>query len=1025
MGTRVWSFLATIRELNWKQATEVTKAGAESAKAVFELAKTVKEKAPDAQTIKPFVDQIGSLLDVLNSPLAQIAKDAIPFAPIAVTILQLIFEATKKDPTLEQSVALVVQVAYLESVRLGIRSYLRGNESLLTQIGEQQENESLLAQIGEQQVSEAVSRKIRSLGELEIDDREVRRAILFFHESEIAKAFGAVLEARLLDAGVQPTQVRTISDRIARRTNDYIQTTLAGMGEKINPLIKWYASGGSAKFEQYLSIEEYLRDVISPDSTIQLLKDRWRVFNEPFTLKQIYVPLEAQFVDHNGEPDEERDPVVLQERAKAWLNNPDEAGKVLFIQGDPGRGKSVFCRMFADWVREHQHPNWTPILIRLRDIRTLENDFEETLRKAVDWDFARGDEGWLNDRNTTFLFLLDGFDELLMQGRTSDGLEEFLEQVEKFQRSCQSSPEKRHRVLITGRTLSLQSIEKRMPKNLERVKILEMDDALQSRWFSQWQMLVGSEKAIAFQEFLSHQQCPERIQQLAREPLLLYLLAAMHRDGELDLGMFVGAEGVQAKILIYERTIDWVLTKQRSDDLTNEITELDTESLCTILAEAGLSVVQAGGECAPLSMIEKRLEHDAKVKEAIAEARERIKDNPLRNALAAFYLQPGSAGSGSVEFIHKSFGEFLCADRLKEAIESWTEAGRKREKFYVPTPQMHQEIYDLLGSPVLSREIVEYLMALLARSSEFQPVALFERLHEFYERWCDGEFIDAPPENLPQGKMRTLKELLPEQEKPLGIRQVDVYAGLNVMILLLELHRYAQSDEKLNKAIVFYPSGKPVEDEQTVRLREIISYSDCVDLGGFTAIVGSFLPSANLSSTDLSRANFSSANLSRANLSRANLSRANLSRAVLSRANLSRADLSSADLSSAILFSAFLASTNLNRANLFRAIFSSANLSSANLNRAFLASTNLNRANLFSANLFSAILNKANLNKAILSKADLSRANLSSANLSRANLSSANLANISWNDETNWEGVRGLESAQNVPSALKRQLGLE
>ncbi|MBW4443681.1 MAG: pentapeptide repeat-containing protein [Plectolyngbya sp. WJT66-NPBG17] len=985
---KIWKFLAGIQGLDWKRAVEQTKAGAESAKAVFDLAKTVKEKAPEAQAIKPFVEQIGSLLDVLNSPLGQIAKDAIPFAPIAVTILQLICEATKKESTLEQSVALVVQVAYLESVR----SYLRSEEALL-------------AEIGEKQVSEGVSRKIRDLAELEIDDREARRAILFFQESEMAKAFGAVLEARLLEAGVNPTQVRTASDRIARGTNEAIQTTLAEMGEKINPLLKWYAAGGKEKFEQYLSIEEYLRDVVSPDSRIPALRDRWRVFAEPFTLKEIYVPLEAQFIDRNGKPDEERGQVVLAERAKAWLNDPAAAGTVLFIQGHPGRGKSAFCRTFADWVREEQHPTWTPILIRLRDLLTLEKDFEETLRKAVDRDFAKSDAGWLSDRNTTFLFLLDGFDELLMQGRTSDGLEEFLEQVAKFQRSCQSNPEKGHRVLITGRTLALQSIERRMPSSLERVEIVAMDDEIQSRWFAKWLKLVGSEKTNAFQAFLRDRQCPKRIKELAREPLLLYLLAAMHRDGELDLKRFAGAEGVQAKILIYENTIDWVLTKQRGEDLNDEITELDPESLRKILAEAGLSVIQAGGECAPLSLIEKRLEEDAEVKEAIAQARSRIKGNPLPNALATFYLQPGRTGSGSVEFIHKSFGEFLCAERLKEAIEGWTEPGRRRERFYVSTAQMNQEIYDLLGSPVLSMEIVEYLMALLGRSPQFQPVALFERLHEFYERWCEGEFIDAPTENLPLIKMRTLKECLPEQEKPLGIRQVDVYAGLNVMILLLELHRYAQDKEELEEAIVFYPSGKPVEDELTDRLLKIISYSDCVELGGFNAIVGSFLSSANLT-----RANLYSANLSRANLNRANLTSANLNSANLTRATLYSANLNSANLTRATLYSATLSSANL----------SSANLSSANLTRA-----NLYSATLSSATLNSATLTRANVDSANLTRANLSSATLSSATLSSANLNSATLSNISWDEQTNWEGVQDLETARNVPIELKQQLGLE
>jgi hypothetical protein len=69
-------------------------------------------------------------------------------------------------------------------------------------------------------------------------------------------------------------------------------------------------------------------------------------------------------------------------------------------------------------------------------------------------------------------------------------------------------------------------------------------------------------------------------------------------------------------------------------------------------------------------------------------------------------------------------------------------------------------------------------------------VELFQRLEDFYLRWCEGEFIDMLPESLPQKKMRLLRDQLKTQE--LGQRQIDIYAGLNVMILLLELHRYGQ-----------------------------------------------------------------------------------------------------------------------------------------------------------------------------------------------------------------------------------------
>jgi hypothetical protein len=46
----------------------------------------------------------------------------------------------------------------------------------------------------------------------------------------------------------------------------------------------------------------------------------------------------------------------------------------------------------------------------------------------------------LTDRNLRFLFLLDGFDELLMEGRTSGGLEEFLKQVGSFRKAARTMP---------------------------------------------------------------------------------------------------------------------------------------------------------------------------------------------------------------------------------------------------------------------------------------------------------------------------------------------------------------------------------------------------------------------------------------------------------------------------------------------------------------------------------------------------------------------------------------------------------
>ena len=387
-----------------------------------------------------------------------------------------------------------------------------------------------------------------------------------------------------------------------------------------------------------------------------------------------------------------------------------------------------------------------------------------------------------------------------------------------------------------------------------------------------------------------------------------------------------------------------------------------------------------------MSMIEQRLKGDETAKQFLEQARRRIGDNPLRNALAAFYLQPGRQ-TGSVEFAHKSFSEFLFAERLKE---SWTEPGRKGRGFLIQEEQMHWQIYDLFGYGGLTPEVVEYLMSLVTESDEFRPVQLFQRLNDFYQRWCDGEFIDAYTETLPQKKSRQLHE----QGIELGQRQVDIYAGLNAMILLLELSRYARRRDDL-KEIVFYPSGQAQDVKFQNQLLSVIGYSNAIRLGTFNNVLRPYLRGAYLSSAYLIGAYLIGADLIGADLSSAYLRGAYLSGAYLIGADLIGADLIGADLSGAYLIGAYLIG--------------------ADLSSAYLIGTCLIGADLIGACLIGADL----------SHAHLSGADLSGADLSGADLGNKSFGDIRWDENTKWEGVSGLETARNVPEALKKQLGLQ
>ena len=872
MKLSIWKILTTdVRELNWGQSVEVTKSGAESAKAVFDLAKALHEQAPKAQTLKPYVEQISSLLDVLNAPLGQIAGAVIPFAPIAITILKLIADATKKELSLEQCMALVSQAAYLESFQTILK-----------------DEPQLVARIGQSPASKSIEREIEGLGKREFDEREAKKAILYFHESQLAEAFNEILQQRLQEAGLAEAEAKTLTERVARKTNDYLIPALVEVGESVERLVKWYSAGGKEQLEKNLSIQEYL------DTEIRPKPDEYIFDETEITFRDLYVPLKVKLLDIKGEPIPDKEIVDVEEWVTGRLDDTQKQQKVLFIQGEAGRGKSVFCRMFADLVRQALHPNFTPIVIRLRHLRSLENNLTDTLENYLDAvDFVKSDSGWLTDKNTRFLFLLDGFDELLLEGRDSGGLKDFVQQVEDFQRGSH------HRFLVTGRPLALQGIDRLLSqtKSLERVALEPMDDSLRQTWLDKWAAKVGSQEAAEFQTFLHS--CPAEIQHnLAREPLLLYLLAIMHREKRLNVQMFAEAEGITAKIRIYDESVKWVLDKQRQDE-NQRITGLESEDLRRFMAEAALCVVQSGNECTQVAMLEARLKdsNDPVVK-LIQKDREqpalceKSDKEVLNNLLTAFYIKPASGDKGgSVEFTHKSFGEFLFAERLVESFLDWTRKvkRRQREEDDVSTEVMEKQIYDLLGYGNLTPEIVDYLRGLWAESSELDLVRLFERLQDFYLRWCDGEFIDAPPEkeNLPLFKKEQLRKQLPERDTHLGLRQVDVYTGLNVMILVLELHRYAKNKDKLKDKIIFYPCGQPdTEGFNKQRLLCIIGYSQCISAYAFRRLLGVFLSGADLREADLSRAYLSGADLMGADLSGADLSGADLSGANLSGANL-------------------------------------------------------------------------------------------------------------------------------------------
>ncbi|MGM3306077.1 NACHT domain-containing protein [Anabaena sp. WFMT] len=914
----------------------------ETGQAVIEATQTIQRQGASLETLKSVLQNSSSLLDVFCLPLAQIIDSEFSFVSLGIALLKFYGDISPVNLTLEDCVSIISQAAYLESTKEILSLYPAINWDTNTDNPQE------------------IRKKLQNIHHLELDNQIAIDTISCFHESQLATAFNQILSGRLIAPDVTKYLANLLTKRIAANTQRYMIQAWINLGDVIENVIKPDLTYWQQAQANIYSIDEYLEKYI----TSLALET---VFQQGYSIQDIYIPLQAKSQNLSS------DILDLETWTKGMLLNPNKAAQLILIKGEIGRGKSIFARIFANWVKTHLYPLWTPIVIDLKNLNFISIQLEDTLKLALPFNFSQADD-WLNNNNHRFFFILDGLDELTADIISQINLSQFMQQLGTFQQKCKSNAFMGHRVLITSHKNALQAISK-LPENLEQVEIIALNETLQEKWLQKWAALpVNQGKNTDFQQFLQPKKLPSSLQILAHEPLLLHLLAAMYRDGQLTVDKLERAKQKTAKAFIYHEAINWLINQYLHHDDLNSQKIIDFKAIFTAAANC---VVQSGGNSTSMLMLETYLQEDHKTQDIITQQ----DDQFLKTSLVACGV---FSVEGRFEFFHRNFRDFLFAERFKEMLIAWTQKTEDTQEVVVSETEMNWQIYDLLGFGKITSEIIEFLVQLLIEVPNFDWVMLFKRLENFYNNWCQKQFINDSENNLPKIKLQQLQRY--------GIHhleqtQVDVYTGLNVMIFLLELHRYAQEHDVLKEDIIFYPSGQPQNDVDTTQLQNIINYSNCLSGENFNQIVGSFLSGANLRGADLAEVDFSGANLAHADLSRANLNCANFSR------------------------------TNCSGAYMISANFSEALFTHANLHEA-----NFIRANLTGADLSSADLNYADLSLADLSGTNLSGANLEDVNFSGAKLSNGLLGDICWDEKTSWKNVEGLEIAKNLPAELKQQL---
>lgn len=771
-----------------------------------------------------------------------------------------------------------------------------------------------------------------------------------------------------------------------------------------------------------------------------------RQVDEPFSLRQVYVPLRAYWEERlrgggaRSEPrglgdrgEEVRRTVVdLEKELTAWLERADRDDAIRVLSGGPGSGKSSFAKMFAaSMVRR---PNLGVLYVPLHHF-----DPSSELTEALQ-EFAAADpflpEKPLDpkSRGERLLILFDGLDELALQGKIAQEIaqkfvREVVRSVESFNRDGT-----RLQVILGGRELVIQATRDEFRRHqvlhllayvvpeseregYEDQESLLSDDS-RNRWWQRYGQLSGRDYTGLPKELAG-----ERLLEVTGQPLLNYLFALSYDRGKVDFREETSLNVVYRDLLaaVYER--GWERHGHRA------IQGISEDHFLRILEEIALAAWHGDGRTTTVREIEVHCAGTG-LKTILDSFQEGAKAGVTRLLTAFYFRQQGYRRSGdkTFEFTHKSFGEYLTARRIVGTLETMAlQRGRRRE-----SPDDGWDERDALKAwaEVCGPTTMElYLFSFLRDEIRLSGKAACRA----WQLLIQGLFGFLLRSGMPMERL----------EPPLTFHQQTRQARNAEEALMAGLSACAKMTQDLSE--IAWPSlsgfGTWLKRIQAQREGPVPLAMSCLSLLkvsgqvlAFSDLYGAILDGASLRGADFNRAILGETNLREANLERAilygaNLNHANLSHANLSHANLSGSSLNGADLSGsnlrgsnldgASLNGAILVEANLERADLDGANLFEADLAAADLKGASIQQADLSGANLFKARLERADLYRANLQNASLRKASLDRVNLHGARLARAILHQANLAGVENLTQRQLNSARGDDTTR-LPRGLSR-----
>ncbi|AKG22285.1 pentapeptide repeat-containing protein [Calothrix sp. 336/3] len=958
----------------------------------------------EVKSLIPF--DVCPLVEVLELPLGAVEPEMMAIAELTAGLLRSF--SHKKPLKRNEGTWLAFQIAYLRGLRQVLEQELSLHRVWL-------DRAMVFSPASVRPLSDVqLQAFLKTLSPSKITDTQAEQALSQVSNSLLVQQINNAAVAWFIANGAEEGEAKLITQRLNHSLYGHL---LAVIAENAAPLAQLQKFVGlavrdvSSTAVGKVGMGNSSTSVNTPTADkIFLCRERYRaslltsqsepLFTEYFALKDIYIPL-------RGVPEEAQNTAV---DLITWVQQQDEKA-IAVIESAAGYGKTSFCQTWAAHIAQHLYPHWMPIYIRLRDI-TYGSSLTDTLNSAFTGSSLTDLATWLELDHPPCILILDGWDELPPSGYGERAKVVFLQQLQALQSQL------RHKILITSRLGDLNAICAEISLPVRRITIQPLEPDELKNWFQQWtkiQSISIAQNFFLFLKqggiFLANSRFPQ-ISTLVRQPLMLFFLGVLHRDGLLDEEIFqiVLARQHQSSAAllweIYQRLTRWLLGYPQTGGASTMLMRpgcshihRTPEAIANLLQNQHPQEIFTQMQAVALAILQSHT-HSIQVAEGTSLPPFYFRSLVFEQVSHIFPRHQVRTKNELIktEFAHALLGEYLCAQAIIHHLKQLTQLrfnSYSEEVFLIDAPgEFAQRLYNLLGYGVLSPQILALITEGLYQEKNSPSLLqlLSQQLLPFWYAHCRSRWLD---EGMAHNAWRSFQS----QRNSLNIEQINAAVGLNVFMILCVIHQQIKQP--------FYPCGMPEKVTEfhpqalSILITKILIFpnQNSVSQTLYQCLSYLQLPKISLSQVALNYANLQHSNLTNADLRDTNLVGANLEKAQLINANL--------------------VGVNLRGANLHQA-----NLSGANLSYANLAEANLNTTNLTNACLFQVIIDDKNRETTILNGAifDLEQYQTIKQLLSQP--SERNLPENTDNALT-WVNTQGMGIMESVEGEASSDIGID